>query len=42
MNRTRQKDLGTVAVKYGKTVNINIDGHPVTVDAGTSILIEAS
>ena len=38
MNRTRQKDLGTVAVKNGKTVNVTIDGHAVTVDAGTSIL----
>ena len=38
MNRTRQKDLGTVAVKNGKTVNVTIDGHAVAVDAGTSIL----
>ena len=39
MNRTRQVDLGTpAATAAASTVNVHIDGHPVEVDAGTSVL----
>ena len=39
MNRTRQVDLGTPAAASAEgTVNVHVDGHPVEVDAGTSVL----
>lgn len=38
MNRTRQTDLGTPLPNSTETVDVEIDGHPVTVDAGSSIL----
>ncbi len=38
MNRTRQRDLGTPAPPDTRPVNIVIDGHPLAVPAGTSIL----
>ncbi len=38
MNRTRQADLGTPASPSTDTVDVEIDGLPTTVKAGTSIL----
>ena len=38
MNRTRQADLGTPAVNGADSVKVEIDGHPVTVAAGTSVM----
>ncbi len=38
MNRTRQPDLGTPAVNAADSVDLEIDGHAVTVAAGTSVL----
>ena len=38
MNKTRQVDLGTPASTAGETVQVEIDGLPATVRAGTSIL----
>ena len=38
MNRTRQADLGTPASASAETVDIEIDGLPASVRAGTSIL----
>lgn len=38
MNRTRQADYGTPRPANGKTVSVEIDGQPVTVEAGSSIL----
>ena len=38
MNKTRQADLGTPAGAAGETVQVEIDGLPATVKAGTSIL----
>jgi formate dehydrogenase major subunit len=38
MNKTRQEDLGTPASSAGETVQVEIDGLPATVKAGTSIL----
>jgi len=38
MNKTRQTDLGTPAVNTQETVQVEIDGLPATVNAGSSIL----
>ncbi len=38
MNRVRQEDLGTPASGSTETVQVEIDGLPATVEAGTSIL----
>ena len=38
MNRTRQTDYGTPPATSRKTVDVEIDGQPVSVAAGTSIL----
>ncbi|NNM05059.1 MAG: formate dehydrogenase subunit alpha [Gemmatimonadetes bacterium] len=38
MNKVTQADLGTPAIATGETVQIEIDGAPTTVNAGTSIL----
>ncbi|MDJ0911600.1 MAG: formate dehydrogenase subunit alpha [Woeseiaceae bacterium] len=38
MNRTRQADLGTPAVNGADSVKVEIDGHPVTIAAGTSVM----
>jgi len=38
MNKTRQADLGTPAVNTQETVQVEIDGLPATVNAGSSIL----
>ena len=38
MNKTRQADLGTPASGTEATVQVEIDGLPATVKAGTSIL----
>ena len=38
MNRTRQRDLGTPASPLQETVEVEIDGQPAEVPAGTSIL----
>jgi formate dehydrogenase major subunit len=38
MNRTRQRDLGTPAVKGTDDIELTIDGQPVRVPAGTSVL----
>jgi len=38
MNKTRQTDLGTPASKSQETVQVEIDGLPATVNAGSSIL----
>ncbi|MFO8173289.1 MAG: 2Fe-2S iron-sulfur cluster-binding protein, partial [Longimicrobiales bacterium] len=38
MNRVRQEDLGTPAGATDRMVQVEIDGVPVTVGAGTSIL----
>ncbi len=38
MNRVRQEDLGTPASGSTDTVQVEIDGLPATVEAGTSIL----
>ena len=38
MNKTRQKDFGTPASPVSKTIRVEIDGLPATVNAGTSIL----
>ena len=38
MNRTRQRDLGTPASPLEETVEVEIDGQPAEVPAGTSIL----
>ena len=38
MNRTRQRDFGTPAPATDATVGVTIDGHPLEVAAGTSIL----
>ena len=38
MNKVRQADLGTPAVKSGAMIKIEIDGLPATVKAGTTIL----
>jgi len=38
MNKVRQADLGTPAPNSTETINIEIDGLPATVKAGTSIL----
>ncbi len=38
MNKTRQTDLGTPASKLQEMVQVEIDGLPTTVNAGTSIL----
>jgi formate dehydrogenase major subunit len=38
MNKTRQTDLGTPASKHQATVQVEIDGLPATVNAGSSIL----
>ena len=38
MNRTRQKDFGTPAPTVTRLVNIVVDGHPLTVPVGSSIL----
>ena len=38
MNKTRQADLGTPAPASDETVQVEIDGLPATVKAGTSIL----
>ena len=38
MNKVRQRDLGTPASRSTETVQVEIDGMPATVKAGTSIL----
>ena len=38
MNKVRQADLGTPAIKTIETVQVEIDGMPATVNAGSSIL----
>ncbi len=38
MNKVRQRDLGTPAKTNGQRVQVEIDGVPLTVGAGTSIL----
>ena len=38
MNKTRQTDLGTPASKSHASIQVEIDGLPATVNAGTSIL----
>ena len=38
MNKVRQADLGTPVSRDANTVDVEIDGRPVTVNAGTSIL----
>ena len=38
MNKVRQTDLGTPASAQSETVQVEIDGMPTTVNAGTSIL----
>jgi formate dehydrogenase major subunit len=38
MNKVRQADLGTPASSETNTIDVEIDGLPATVTAGTSIL----
>jgi len=38
MNKTRQTDLGTPASRSKELVQVEIDGLPATVNAGSSIL----
>jgi len=42
MSKVRQVDLGTPAVPGGATVNVVVDGMPVNVPAGTSVMRAAA